>query len=156
MAYSRGGRKKLRHPSSHFVSLASPSPPALFALDLLRFSFLSRQTSPPCSPWPIQEGTASNSGPRAFLSYREHHLPLLLHVTYALARISSVSCQTGHPYSSPPTQEWTAISGGPWAIVSCPVHRRLPHHQSRIRSRLNHIRFTSDCTPVFSTAYSRG
>jgi hypothetical protein len=82
--------------------------------------------------------------------------PALLHVTYELARISSVSRQIGHPYLSPPTQEWTAISCGPWAIVSCPVHRLLPLHQSRIRSRLNHIRFTSDCTPVFATAYSRG
>jgi hypothetical protein len=82
--------------------------------------------------------------------------PALLYVAYELARISSVSRQIGHPYSSPPTHEGTAISCGPWAIVSCPVHRLLPLHQSRIRSRLNHICFTSDCTPVFSTAYSRG
>jgi hypothetical protein len=82
--------------------------------------------------------------------------PALLYVAYELARISSVSRQIGHPYSSPPTQEGTARNCGPRAIVSCPVHRLLPLHQSRIRSRLNHIRFTSDCTPVFATAYSRG
>jgi hypothetical protein len=51
--------------------------------------------------------------------------------------------------------ERAARNCSPRAVVSCPVHH-LPLLQSGIRSRLNHIHFTSDCTPVFATAYSRG
>jgi hypothetical protein len=124
------GTQEIAVPVLHLLLGTSPPPPPLITFELAQSFSLSREIRRPCSPELTQEGDATNGGPRAFISYTTHHLPLPRKVVVVNPRFSSVLPEISHPSSTGPTQEEAARCCCPRVAISRPAHHLHPPGKS--------------------------